>query len=299
MTSRVSIAWAASIAVAVLIAPAAPAATDPQKIYVAVADSKGRPVKDLSAADFRVAIDDAVQEIISVAPATEPLSIVLLTDRLGLAAAYTPFDLARSLRTFVKTVTSAVAGSHFALTTFDGPVVRVTSFGYPPAELDKTLGRLSTVSPDSALRDAVLDVCRMMRAAPTARRAIFTVFAGYKPDTSTVRTDNAGEALRLCGASWWVIEARTTGENSSGNNERDALVDRGSRLSGGMRDIVASAVGIDTMAKQMAELIASQYEVTYAPGGGDRASARKVMVARPGLKVYAPGWTSATGQRLN
>ncbi len=299
MTSRVSIAWAVSIAVAVLVAPALPAAIDPQKIYVAVADNRGRPVRDLTAADFRVAIDDTVQEIISVAPATEPLSVVLLTDRLGLGAAYTPFDLARSLRTFVKTVTSAVAGSHFALTTFDGPVVRVTSFGYPPAELDKILGRLSTVSPDSALRDAVLDVCQMMRAAPTARRAIFTVFAGYKPDMSTVRTDNAGEALRLCGASWWVIEARMTGENSFGNNERDALVDRGSRLSGGMRDIVASAVGIETMAKQMAELIASQYEVTYAPGGGNRNSARKVMVARPGLKVYAPGWTSATGQRLN
>jgi hypothetical protein len=298
MTSRVSIAWAARIAVAVLLAPAWPSATDQQKIYVAVADNKGRPVRGLTAADFRVAIDDTAQEIISVAPATEPLSIVLLTDRLGVEATYTPFDLARSLRTFVKTISSTVAGSHFALTTFDGPVVRVTSFGFPPAELDKILGRLSTMTRDSALRDAVMDVCQTMRAAPTARRAIFTVFAGYKPDMSTVRTDNVGEALRLCNASWWVIEARVTGENSFGNNERDALVDRGSRLSGGMRDIVASAVGIETMAKEMAELIASQYEVTYAPGGGNRNSARKVMVLRPGLKVYAPGWTSATGQGL-
>ena len=90
MTSRVSIAWAASIAVAVLLVPAQPSATDQQKIYVAVADNRGRPVRGLTAADFRIAIDDTVQEIVSVAPATEPLSIVLLTDRLGLEAAYTP-----------------------------------------------------------------------------------------------------------------------------------------------------------------------------------------------------------------
>jgi len=269
---------------------------DQQRVFVAVADNRGRPVKGLTAADFRIAIDDATQEIISVAPATEPLSVVLLTDRLGLEAAYTPFDLARSLRTYVKAVTSAVPGSRFALTTFDGPVVRVASFGLPPAELDKIIGRLSTVARESALRDAVMDVCQMMRNAPTTRRAIFTVFAGYKPDMSTVRTDNVSEALRLCDASWRVIEARTTGENSFGNNEREVLVDRGSRLSGGMRDIVASAVGIETMAKQMADLIASQYEITYAPGGGNRNSARKVMVARPGLRVYAPGWIAA-GQR--
>jgi hypothetical protein len=296
MTSRVSAAWAAGFAVITLLSPARTVATEPQKMYVAVADNKGKPIKGLTAADFRVLIDDAVQEIVSVVPATEPLSILLLTDRLGLEAAYTPFDLARSLRAFVKTISSAVAGSHFALTTFDGPVVRVAAFGFPPAELDKTLGRLSTIARDSALRDAVLDACQTMRAAPTARRAMFTVYAGYRPDVSTVRTDNAGEALRLCAASWWVIEARTTGPNSFGNNEREALVDRGSRLSGGMRDIVASAVGVESMSKQMAELIASQYEVTYAPGGGTRTSALKVMVARPGLRVFAPGWIAAAGR---
>jgi hypothetical protein len=63
-----------------------------------------------------------------------------------------------------------------------------------------------------------------------------------------------------------------------------------------MRDIVASAVGVESMSKQMAELIASQYEVTYAPGGGTRTSALKVMVARPGLRVFAPGWIAAAGR---
>ena len=265
---------------------------DQKKVYVAVADNRGRPIKGLTAADFRIVIDNSPQEILSVVPATEPVSVVLLTDRLGLEAAYTPPDIARALRTFVKTLNSSVPGSRFALTTFDGPVVRVASFGLPPAELDKILGRLSSVAPDSALRDAVMDVSDMMRTSPTERRVIFSVFGGYRPDSSSTRTDNVAEALRLSGASMWTVEARTTGANSFGNNEREALVDRGGLLSGGMREIVASSIGVETMAKLMAELIGSQYEITYAPGGGTRNSARKVMVAKTGLRVLAPGWIS-------
>ena len=290
MSTRVAFALAVGVAtVAFPRASVVRAAPDQHKVLVSVADSRGRPVTGLTAADFRIVIDDP-QEIISVVPATEPLSIVLLTDRLGLEAAYTPFDLARALQDFVKGIRAKVPGSHFALTTFDGPVVRVAPFSQAGAELDRILGRLSTVTRESALRDAVMDVCQMMRTSPTSRRVIFTIFAGYKPDMSTVRTDNVGEALRLCDASLWVIEARITGENSFGNNEREVVVDRGSAFSGGMREIVASAIGMDTVAKQMAELIAAQYLITYAPGGGNRNSTRKVIVGRTGLKVYAPGW---------
>lgn len=285
-------AFALAVFVAAIVSPrpsVVRAVPDQHKVLVSVADSRGRPVTGLTAADFKVVIDEP-QEVISVVQATEPLSIVLLTDRLGFEAAYTPFDLGRALQDFVKGIRSKVPSSHFALTTFDGPVVRVVPFSQAGAELDKVIGRLSTVTRESALRDALIDVCQMMRSAPTSRRAIFTIFAGYRPDMSTVRTDSVGEALRLCDASLWVIEARVTGENSFGNNDREVVVDRGSAFSGGMREIVASAIGVDTVAKQMAELIAAQYLVTYAPGGGNRNSTRKVIVGRTGLKVYAPGW---------
>jgi hypothetical protein len=269
--------------------PSANVARDQQRVFVAVADNRGRPVTGLTVADFKVSIDQP-QEVLSVEPATEPLSIVLLTDRLGLEQAYSPFDLGRALQDFVKIIRAKVPGSHFALTTFDGPVVRVVPFSQAGAELDRVLPRLSTTARDSGLREALVDACQTLRASPTKRKAIFTIFAGYKPDMSTARTDLVGEVLRTCDASLWIIEARTTGENSFGNNEREVVVDRGSLWSGGMREIVASAIGVDTIAKQMAELIAAQYLVTYAPGGGTRDSTRKVIVGRRGLKVYAPAW---------
>jgi len=107
---------------------------------------------------------------------------IILTDRLGLDNAYPPAVIGNALKSFVKTLNTAVPGSQFALTTFDGPVVRVANFGLPLTELDKLLGRLATVAQDAAIRDAMMDVCAHAQKAPTPRRAIFTVFAGYRPD---------------------------------------------------------------------------------------------------------------------
>ena len=55
----------------------------PGRVYVSVADNKGKPVSGLTVADFKIAIDDREQEVLSVAPATEPVDVVIITDRLG------------------------------------------------------------------------------------------------------------------------------------------------------------------------------------------------------------------------
>ena len=274
------------------------ASKDDARVHVAVADNRNRPVMNLIAADFLVSIDDQPQEVVSVTPATEPLSVVVLTDRLGLETAYGPPDVQRGLSSFVKVIRAANRESRFALTTFDGPVVRVSSFSTPAAEFDRTIGRLNTSARDGALLDALTDAAKMLTEAPPGRRAIFVLFAGYRSETSTATVELVAEMLRQSGASLWALEAQTTAGDSFGNANRELVVDRASRLSGGMRDIVASAVGVESSARRMGELITSQYVVTYRPLDGARArpganGVRKVGVKRSGLKVLAPAWVTA------
>jgi VWFA-related protein len=280
-----------TLALAILVSgrPAGTAAQD--RVYVAVADSKHKPVAGLTATDFRVAIDGKDQEIASVAPATDPVSVVILTDRLGLESAYNTFAVHRALSAFVKGVHSKLPESLFALTTFDGPVVRIAGFSSPTGGLDRALGRLATNATDAAMLDAMKDATEVLKTATTERRAIFALFAGYRRDMSTEWNDNATMALWQSKASLWAIEVRSSGANSFGNTHREQVVDQGSRMSGGMSDTVGSAVGLDTMVQRMAALIASQYVITYGPGGGGgTGSRRSVTVDRKGLRVLAPAW---------
>jgi hypothetical protein len=296
MTSHRRSVWRQGILAAIALACAFPPATiraglAHEHLYVTVVDGKSRPVKDISATDFSVEIDGAPQEIIRVERATVPPSIVLLTDRLGLNSNYTPFDLSQALRDFVKAIRTGNPESKFGLTTFDGPVVQVTKFTSAPAELDRALGRLSSVTPTAALLDGLNDASTQLGAAPTDRRIVLVVVAAYRVDQSNLRTDLVGEQLRMAKGSLWAVEVRADSGNFSSQAREEAL-DAGSRLSGGLRDVVSSRTGIGYSCKRFAELILAQYDVTYARSRGTERSRLVVGVKGSGLRVIGPSWLS-------
>ena len=94
----------ALVAAALIVSPshAVRAQSNKTRIFVSVTDAKGKPVKGLTKADFTVKLDGADQEVLSVQPATEPASIVILTDRLGIVATYPAYEAHAALSQFVK-----------------------------------------------------------------------------------------------------------------------------------------------------------------------------------------------------
>jgi len=286
---------AAALAALAWLAAASPEARpsrDTQRIYVTVVDAKGKPVTGLTKEDFTIRLGQEPQEVLGLAPAVEPASVVILTDRLGLNSTYTPFDVGQALRDFARAIRAANPESRIALTTFDGTVVQVTKFTSAFAETDRALGRLITNSEGAALFDALSAVCQAMRSAPTDRRIIFTLFAAYRPDLSTLQPEHVREMLRRSAAGLWVVEVRQVPGSNITNPAREQVLDHGSRMSGGLREIVSSRSGVSAATKRMAELMLGQYVLSYGPGGGTSQTQLIVEVKRPGVRVLAPGWTT-------
>jgi len=283
----------ALVAAALIVLPSSTvkAHADKKRMFVSVTDAKGKPVKGLTKDDFMVKLDGADQEVLSVQPATEPASIVILTDRLGIVATYPAYEAHAALGMFVKGIRAGIPDSKMALMTFDGTVITLNTFTSGPAELDKNLGKLTSVAQDAVLLDGLYEAAKVLRTAPTERKVIFTVVAGYRPDQSNVRNDILNEILRLSGAQVWTIEVRSAQGGNWANNAREQVLDHSSRLSGGRIDIVSSPNGLESMCRQMAEQLAGQYDLTYGPGGGVSTSQLAVAVKPAGLTVLAPIWT--------
>lgn len=262
------------------------------RVYVTVVDAKNQPVAGLTTADFVVQVEGVNQEVISAVPATEPVSVMLLTDRLGIDPTYTVFDVGQVLGDYVKTIRQKSPESKFALTTFDGTSLSLVKFTSPPNDLNRTIGRLGTMAEDAVLLEALMDVCKVMKTAPTERRVIMTLLAAYRPERSNIRNDVIAEELRLSKASLWVVEVRQSGGGNYASPVREQMLDGGSQMSGGFRDIVGSRSGLGSITKRMAELVGAQYAVTYALAGGTARSALQVGVKRTGVKIFAPRWLS-------
>ncbi len=267
------------------------AQSEKPRLYVSVTDAKGKPIKGLSKADFTVTLDGVEQEVLAAGPAVEPASVVLLTDRLGVVSTYPAYEAHAALGNFVKGIRAGIPDSKMALITFDGTVITLNTFASGPVELDKNLGKLTSMSQDAVVVDGIFEACKLLRTAPTARKVIFTVVAGYRPDQSNVRNDVIAEVLRLSQAQLWVIEVRSAQGGNWANNVREQVLDYGTRMSGGLIDIVSSPNALESMCKQIAEMLAGQYQVTYGPGGGSARSQLAVGVKRDGVKVLAPVWT--------
>jgi VWFA-related protein len=263
------------------------------RIYVTVVDGKNQPVSGLTAADFAVQLDGVNQEIIRVQPATDPLSVMLMTDRLGLSSTYTVFDIGQVLEGYIKAVRQRVPESKFALTTFDGTTVQLVKFTAPPNDLNRAVGRLGTIAEDGMLLDGLVDVSKVMMSAPTERRVIFVVLAAYRPERSNAANNVVIELIRQSKASVWVVEVRATDATNYANAPREQVLDVTSQWSGGFRDTVSSRAGLGNISKRMADLVLSQYAISYAPSSaGSSRSILQVGVNRPGVKVFSPRWLS-------
>jgi len=272
--------------------PIESAQTSRSHVYVTIADEKGQPVTGRGVADFAVQMNGVRQEILDVRPATTPLSIVILTDQLGLHSNYTPVEIRGSMAAFVKTIRDGNAGAKFALTTIDGPVRPLTNFQTAPAILDRAIGRLVGVGIDSAYLDAVVHASRAMLSAPTDRRVIFSLIGAYRPDQSSERSDATGEYLGRAQASLWAVEV--IGDLLQGGNyasmPREVMLANGTRVSGGARLPVNNRQALVPAVTRMASLILAQYDISFGPGVRSDRSTITVGVARQNVQVLGPKW---------
>lgn len=283
--------WQAAF-VLVVIAGATQAATGgkvaaaDKTIFVAALDPAGKPVKGLTAVDFALREDGVDREITDVKPATQPLQIVLLADTTKGVDEILQ-DMRRSLTAFVRQVHSASPDASIRVMEFGQAAVGVTPFSSSTDDLEKAIGRLAgKPGAASVLLEGIIRASDDLGKRPSPRRAIVAVNMEPSDEQSREEPKKIIESMRRSVAQLWAISYQ---RGTAKNPQRDVVLNALTKNTGGRREFIVGISAIETILKDYADALTSQYEVTYKRPEG-KAQVVQVGVRREGVKLYASGF---------
>ena len=152
---------------------------DEATIFATVIGANGNPVPRLGAADFSVKENGEDKRVLRAGFAAEPLSVELLTDRLGKSPEFTPDQMRAGLGAFVRTILAVNPDSTIGLRTFDSEAVQQVKPTSSAVALDSAIRKFFTNNGNSVLLDAVGDASEALVRSPNQHRVIVALVAGY------------------------------------------------------------------------------------------------------------------------
>ena len=282
------------VALAALLAPAA--AQSQKTILVTVLDQAGAPVKDVAPADLAVQEDQNAREVVSVKPATEPLTIAILVDNtkptMGKNAPTQ--ELRAALNTFVKTIQTASPESQIGIWEFAGAGVMTQKPTAKTDDLTKKINRMFPAQqPGGVMLEALADASKELSKKGIGPRRVILSVSFNSPEVSEVDPREVAMAMRKAGVTYWAISIAGNGDSSTqsggGSASRELIMTNVTQASGGMRLTGVTAISLEAQAKSIADALLSQYLVTYARPEGSAATDIRA-VSKKGQKALTSPW---------
>ena len=268
VTERRVFAAAVLLFALTLIGPARPLAQAIQRsMYVSVLNEAGAPVPDLGPSDFIVREDNATREVLRVAPAEEPMQIVLLVDTSQAARDNIPY-IRTALPPFVAALTGAAEGdvkNEIAIVAIGERPTIFTNSTTNRVNLQKGIDRLWSLQGTGAyLLDGIIEVCQGFKKRDAPRPVIIAITT-EGPELSNRDYQQVLDPLRASGAAFYaLVIGHPSGSLSHEARNREMVLDEGPRTTGGRRDEMLTAMALSARLKQLADELMHQYRVTYA-----------------------------------
>ena len=233
-------------------------------MYVSVVDQAGAPVPALGPADFIVREDDIAREVLSVAPADEPMQVAVLVDTSDTAREQIHY-LRDAVPTFVNTLISGGARNQESIVGFGDRPTILADYTSNRADLKKATDRI-WANPMSGpyLLDAILEVSEGITKRELSRPVIVAI-AAEGQELSYRHDEQVLDRLRKSGAQLYVLMLGTPYSSISDEaRSREIVISRGPDDSGGRREQVLTGLGLGSRLKLLADQLRHQYRVTYS-----------------------------------
>lgn len=252
-------------------------------IFVSVIDDEGKPVTDMTAADFALREDTIDREIVSATLSTQPLYVTMLVDTSGGAEEYVQ-DLRAGFKGFVEELMMRSPQSQVALWEFGQAALRIKDFTNDAAAMQKEVAKIfPKPKAPSVLLEALYATSEALSKVKSPRRAIVALNLEPGDEQSAQEPKKVNESLMKSRAQLWSLSVQ---KGTLKNAQRDVVLNTLVRNAGGRREYIVTQQAIESYLRQYAAALAAQYELTYArPAGKPRVV--QTGARRPGVKVIA------------
>ena len=263
------------------------AQSNQRSMYVSVLNEAGAPVPNLGPADFIIREDNVAREVLRVAPATDPMQIVLLVDNSQAARSYI-IDIRNALQDFVTTMgapSDASGKNELAIIALADRPTTLTDFTVSRAQLLKGIDRIFSQSQSGTLLlEGIIDASKALKKRD-ARRPVIVAIVTEGPELSDRYYDLVLAPLKDSGAAFHaIIVSSLRGDVSDAARDRGVVLDRGTSETGGRRDNVLSSMSLQPKLRELADELTHQYRVTYSrPQSLIPPERVTVAAARPGM----------------
>lgn len=267
---------------------------------VTVTDAAGKPVRGLTAGDFRIFEEGIERNVDFFEPVRKqnpgrPLSIVFALDVSGSMTGGELEKLRQALRRFVRRL--ADYNSHFAVTTFGMRVKKLQSFTNQPKKLEKTFSKIARDRDGLSTHayDAVDYSIRLLKKKTPVRtvrqkipkKAVILITDGF-PVGDLVSPETVIERANLAETSVYAVILPSYSRLQSEKKpvmtllEASGLIER----TGG-RTFYATGGNFEPLFKVLAEELTASYVLAFYPNRapGDKKFRRVRIEVPKGLRV--------------
>ena len=298
-------ALAVSVAVIGVTTASAPHAQAPARtrsVYVTALDQSGLPVAGLTAADVSIKEDDKPQPVVSVAPATQKMSIALMIDDSGLGIS----DFRVSVASFM---TRLLGQAEFCLIATSGQNRTLVDFTEDEAALDKAMQGFTTrVGPlGQHLVEGVLSTLGLLEKKE-AVRPVVVVLTNQMHESGNTPARPVMDKIGRAGATLYVVEVQqpavqglpTTrydnlsdfsraNEEAEPDRVRLQVLSTGPPATGGRYQRIVASNGAPAAMRAIASELLSQYQIVFGSAARpDSAPKIALSTTRPGVTIRAP-----------
>jgi hypothetical protein len=291
--------WVLPAAMMLAVGPALAARQASKTVYVAFVDANGKPITDLAPDEIHVAENRKEVTITSAKLATAPMSILLLGDTTkaaggsgmgqggkgssGTAAGEMITDIRAAFKAFTEDILAKSPESEIGVMEFGQASITVVDFTSKQEDVLKGLTRLfPKPAADSVLFEAITEGSKDLGKRKNGRRAIVSI--NVEPSTELSK-EPPNDIMKQLGKSQSPLFSISLQKGENRNNQRGVVLPKLASETGGRHEVIVGQSALVQMLKDTANVLLSQYEVTYTRPAGPAPQELLFGVARPNVKI--------------